>query len=89
MKTQFATIIAAVALLVSTNIPNAKADNGAAVELTKVGAINKREASGNVDVYLVNGDYDAVKVYDDYYAGNAVVQTKTVFYASHHTKPIK
>jgi hypothetical protein len=74
MKTQFATIIAAVALLVSTNITNAKADNGAAVELPKVGTISKIEASGNVDVYLVNGDYDAVKVYDDYYGGNAVVQ---------------
>lgn len=73
MKTQFATIIAAVALLVSTNITNAKADNGA-VDLPKVGNINKIEASGNVDVYLVNGDYDAVKVYDDYYSENAVVQ---------------
>jgi len=75
MKTQFATIIAAVALLVSTNITNAKADNGA-VELPKVGSINKIEASGNVDVYLVNGDYDAVKVYDNYYSGNAVVQNE-------------
>jgi len=76
MKTQFATIIAAVALLVSTNITNAKADNGGGVELPKVGNINKIEASGNVDVYLVNGDYDAVKVYDDYYSGNAVVQNE-------------
>ena len=75
MKTQFATIIAAVALFVSTNITIAKADNGA-VELTQVGNINKIEASGNVDVYLVNGDYDAVKVYDDYYSGNAVVKNE-------------
>lgn len=75
MKTQFATIIAAVALLVSTNITNAKADNGA-VELPKIGDISKIEASGNVDVYLINGDYDAVKVYDDYYSGNAVVQNE-------------
>jgi hypothetical protein len=75
MKTQFATIIASLALLVSTNITNAKADNGA-VELPKVGNISKIEASGNVDVYLVNGDYDAVKIYDDYYGGNAVVQNE-------------
>ncbi|MGY3212257.1 GIN domain-containing protein [Mucilaginibacter sp. HD30] len=75
MKTQITTIIAAVALLVSTNITHAKADNGA-VELTQVGDISKIEASGNVDVYLVNGDYDAVKIYDDYYGGNAVVKNE-------------
>ena len=74
MKTKIAILIALVALIV-LNISYAKANDGA-VELTKVGAINKIEASGNVDVYLVNGDYDAVKVYDDYYSGNAVVQNE-------------
>ncbi len=72
MKTKFTTIIALAALFVSTNITKVKADNGS-VELTEVGAISKIEANGNVDVYLVNGDHDAVKVYNDYYSNNAVV----------------
>jgi hypothetical protein len=66
MKTKIAILIALVALLIC-NITYAKADNGA-VELNKVGTIS------NVDVYLVNGDYDAVKIYDNYYGENAVVQ---------------
>jgi GH25 family lysozyme M1 (1,4-beta-N-acetylmuramidase) len=73
MKTKFTTIIAIAALLISTNITNVKADNGA-IELTAVGNIDKIEASGNVDVYIVNGDQDAVKVYDDFYGENAVVK---------------
>jgi hypothetical protein len=73
MKTKFTTIIAAVALLVSTNITNAKADNGA-VELTQAGHISKIEASGNVEVYITNGKQDGVKIYNDYYSDNAMVQ---------------
>lgn len=72
MKTKIAILIALVALLIC-NITYAKADNGA-VELNKVGTISKIEASGNVDVYLVNGDNDAVKIYDNYYGENALVQ---------------
>jgi|SRR5215217_6137074 len=81
MKTKFTTIIAAVALLVSTStltFAGVKTDdNGAAVtstEIKGIGKINAIEANGNVDVYIMNGDYDAVKVYSDYYGENAVVQ---------------
>jgi len=73
MKTKFATTIAAVALLISTSFTNAKAHNGP-VELTQVGNINKIEASGNVEVYITNGKEDGVKIYNDYYGDNALVQ---------------
>ena len=78
MKTQFATIIAAVALLIgSTTQTFAKTtnDNGA-VNLTEVGNINKIEASGNVEVYITNGKEDGVKIYNDYYGDNALVQNQ-------------
>ncbi|PJJ79214.1 GIN domain-containing protein [Mucilaginibacter auburnensis] len=83
MKTKFTTIIATVALLLSTStltFAGVKTDdNGAAVtstELKQVGKIDAIEASGNVDVYIMNGDNDAVKVYSDYYGENAVVQNE-------------
>lgn len=75
MKTKFATIIAAAALLLSVNITNAKADNGG-VTLTEVGSISKIEASGNVEVYITNGKEDGVKIYNDYYGANAMVQNE-------------
>lgn len=81
MKTKFTTIIAAVALLVSTStltFADVKTDgNDTAItstEIKEIGKIDAIEASGNVDVYIMNGDYDAVKVYSDYYGENAVVQ---------------
>ncbi len=73
MKTQFATIIAAVALLFGTTI--AKADSGATT-LASTGHINKIEASGNVEVYITNGKEDGVKVYNNYYGENAMVQNE-------------
>lgn len=72
MKTKIAILIALVALIIC-NITYAKAANQA-VELTEVGVISEIEASGNVDVYIVNGDKDAVKVFDDYYGQNAIVK---------------
>ncbi|PJJ84802.1 GIN domain-containing protein [Mucilaginibacter auburnensis] len=74
MKTKFTTIIATVALLIST-ITIAQA-NDDAVTLTSAGHINKIEASGNVEVYITNGKEDGVKVYNDYYAQNAMVQNE-------------
>jgi len=81
MKTKFTTIVATVALLLSTTcvtFANTKTDNGSliATEIKTVGNIDAIVASGNVDVYLVNGDYDAVKVYSDYYGKNAVIKNE-------------
>ncbi len=74
MKTKFTTIIATVALLIST-ITIAKANDGA-VTLTSAGPINKIEASGNVEVYITNGKEDGIKVYNDYFGENAMVQNE-------------
>ncbi|MFD0749376.1 GIN domain-containing protein [Mucilaginibacter calamicampi] len=81
MKTQFATIITTVALFVSTTtltFANTKTEGGNLVstEIKTAGKIDAVEASGNVEVYLVNGDYDAVNVYSDYYGENAVVKNE-------------
>ncbi|MFD0749103.1 GIN domain-containing protein [Mucilaginibacter calamicampi] len=78
MKTKFSTIIAAIVLLISSTtyaFASTKADGGA-VTLTEVGSISKIEASGNVEVYITNGKQDGVKVYNDYYGDNALVQNE-------------
>jgi len=75
MKTQFATIIAAAALIFTT-AANAKTTDNGAVTLSETGHINKIEANGNVEVYITNGKEDGVKVYNNYYAQNAMVQNQ-------------
>jgi hypothetical protein len=50
--------------------------NDEATVLNEVNNINRIEASGNVEVYITNGDKDQVKVYNNYYAQNALVQDK-------------
>lgn len=42
--------------------------------LTGVSSINKIEVHGNVELYLTSGNADQVKVYNRYYAENALVQ---------------
>jgi hypothetical protein len=42
--------------------------------LTDVTSINEIEIHGNVQVYLTSGNENKVKVYNDYYAQNAMVQ---------------
>nr|WP_294790102.1 DUF2807 domain-containing protein [uncultured Mucilaginibacter sp.] len=79
MKTKFTAIIASIALILSTTtltFANTKTDGGA-VTLTETGHINKIEASGNVEVYITNGKEDGVKIYNDYYGDNAVVQNES------------
>ncbi len=39
-------------------------------------AINKIEVHGNVELYISDADADQIKVYNKYYAENALVQTK-------------
>ena len=75
MKTKIAILIALV-ILIFTTISNAKTTDNGAVTLTQASHISKIEASGNVEVYLVNGYYDAVKVYHNYYSQNAFVQNE-------------
>jgi hypothetical protein len=79
MKTRIITLITMVAVVLSTTnfTYAAKATNNDQITvLTEVTSINKIEASGNVEVYITNGDKDQVKVYNNYYAQNALVQDK-------------
>lgn len=77
MKTQIATLITVVAIVLSTTTLTRAAAKSNADEITvlaNVSSINEIEASGNVEVYITDGDKDQVKVYNNYYAQNALVQ---------------
>ena len=81
MKTTVLTIAAIVALAFGTaNLSNAAVknnnNNDAAVVLTNVSKINKIEIHGNVQVFVSDGSADQVKVYNKYYAENALVQSE-------------
>lgn len=88
MKTTILTLIALVTLTTtSLTYANAKTNDNTAVVLTDVTNINKIEARGNVEVYITNGAKDEVKVFDNYYAQNALVQgTNGVLRISSYTK---
>jgi hypothetical protein len=79
MKTSIKNLIAlavtAVVLTTSTATTFA-ADGNKETVLTTVKKINKINVSGNVELILVNSTNESVKVYDDYYAKNALVQQK-------------
>ncbi len=78
MKTRIITLITLVTVLSATTLTYAATktnDDQITVVATETN-INKIEASGNVEVYITNGDKDQVKVYDDYFAQNALVQDK-------------
>lgn len=80
MKTRIITLITLLTIVLSVSVSSAatlKNDNGVQNPVVvATNNINKIEASGNVEVYVTNGDKDQVKVYDKYYAQNAFVQDK-------------
>lgn len=78
MKTNILTLIAAVTLgLTTTSATFAKtADTNYVTVLNNAAKINSIEANGNVEVYIVSGAKDGVKVFDRYYDQNALVQTE-------------
>ncbi len=78
MKTNILTLIAAVTLgLTTTSATFAKtADTNYVTVLNNATKINGIEANGNVEVYIVSGAKDGVKVFDKYYDQNALVQTE-------------
>jgi hypothetical protein len=79
MKTSIKTLITlavtAVVLTTSTAATFA-ADGNKETILTTVKKVNKINVSGNVELILVQSTDESVKVYDDYYAKNALVQQK-------------
>src|ERR1700743_2669797 len=79
MKTKNLTLIALFAVIFGTaTVAKATTIAGSndITVLTNVGNISKIEASGNVEVYITNGDKDQVKIFDNYYTKNALVQSK-------------
>ncbi|MCC8426661.1 GIN domain-containing protein [Mucilaginibacter sp. UR6-11] len=79
MKTRIVTLITLLTIVLSVTIANAAIPNNngnQAAVFVATNNISKIEASGNVEVYVTNGDKDQVKVYDKYYAENALVQDK-------------
>jgi len=74
MKKVILTLITiVVAVLTTVNFSYATAKN-IETTLTNVGNINKIEVHGNVEVLVANGDKDEVKVNNNYYTENALVQ---------------
>ena len=80
MKTRIVTLITLLTIVLGISVSNAATRTDNTVTQTPVvvaiNNIHKIEASGNVEVYVTNGDKDQVKVYDKYYAKNALVQDK-------------
>lgn len=81
MKTNFTKMLAvtvmAFVVIIITSSKKAKAafgDDVKVTELSHVKHINKITITGNVEVYLTQGYAENLKVYDDYYAKNALVQ---------------
>lgn len=78
MKTAIKTIIATAlsfAILTGTGASLFAAEKAkATTTLTGVKNISKIVASGNVDLILIQADQESVKVYDNYYSKNALIQ---------------
>ncbi|MFD2145567.1 GIN domain-containing protein [Mucilaginibacter antarcticus] len=93
MKTRIVTLITLATIALSVSVAKASTitnntDSNSSVPVTvAVNNISKIEASGNVEVYITNGDKDGVKVYDKYFSKNALVQGKDgVLRISSYTK---
>lgn len=79
MKTSIKTLIALslTGLVLTTSAFVSKAADGQTqTVLTDVKKVNKITVSGNVELILVQSADESVKVYNDYYASNALVQQK-------------
>ena len=73
MKTRILTI----AILLVTLFGTTKSVNAATTKssvITTLAGINKIEVHGNVELYLSDGNTESVKVYNQYYGENALIQ---------------
>lgn len=77
MKKLFLSLITISMVVLSTsNLTYAAVNNDAVVTtLTNISVINKIELHGNVELYVSDGTADQVKVYNQYYAESALVQS--------------
>lgn len=78
MNTSIKNLIAAVLTLVvlTSTTMITKADDNKVTVLADVKKVNKINVSGNVELILVQSADESVKVYDNYYTNNALVQQK-------------
>ncbi len=77
MKTSIKNLIAALTLVVLTSTSLlTKANDNTVTILSDVKKVNKINVSGNVELILVQSADERVKVYDNYYTKNALVQQK-------------
>lgn len=74
IKTLFAATLSLVVLSSAAFASTAAKDNNNVTVLNQVKNISKIEVKGNVEVILVQAPTESVKVYDSYYAKNALVQ---------------
>jgi len=63
-----------IAVITTTNFTYANAKKNDVTILSKIGAINKIEVRGNVEVNISNGTKDEVTVNNNYYAESALIQ---------------
>ena len=78
MKTQIITIFGALVLsagIAATSYAT-PANNSNVTVLNDITSISQIEVRGNVELYISNGTTNQVKVYNKYYAENALVQGK-------------
>jgi len=79
MKTKILTLITLAALSIATTsatFANTKTNNNTTTILENTKPIIGIEAHGNVEIYVTNGAKDGVKVFDEYYNQNALVQNE-------------
>lgn len=74
IKTLFATALTLVVLTGSAFASTANPSTKKVTVLSQAKSINKIVISGNVEVLLIQAPVESVKVYDSYYAKNALVQ---------------
>jgi hypothetical protein len=74
IKTLFATALTLVVLTGSAFASTANPSAKKVTVLSQAKSINKIVVSGNVEVLLIQAPVESVKVYDSYYAKNALVQ---------------
>jgi hypothetical protein len=77
MKTRILSIAAILLTVLSINtktFATVKDDANVTTMLTNISKINQIEVHGNVELYVTSGDNDKVKVYNNYYNQNALVQ---------------
>jgi len=79
MKTSIKTLVAlavTAVVLTGSTVNSFAADLKKETVLAEVKKVNKINVSGNVELILVQSTNESVKIYDDYYAKNALVQQK-------------